>query len=245
MNISTHLSAFAGLVLLATLSPCTTPLPVTKISKTSLDYILEKSPAVWTVPECEKVISYFTAYNQKGYNQKRSDYSVRTEDVFIRATALNKYVIAARTRKESLNRRLPSKVFKKRLKVELEDYTNFTLHADSVKLVPKSVPLDSLLKEYSFLLYFENISLPHRNIEVYRAEEGFFLENEKGEFTRALDFWGLGVEENFVLLSDLKATITFSAVTDEGKEIVLNEENMKNYKLVFNGLQPDPIIVKL
>jgi hypothetical protein len=245
VKTQTCLSAFARLALLATLISCATPLPARKVSKTSLDDALSKSPEIWTVHECEKVISYFTAYNQKGYNQKRSDYSIRTEDVFIKATALNRHVIAARTRKESLNRRLSSSELRERLKVELEDYTNFTLHPDSGEIVPKSVPQDSLLKEYSFLLYFENISLPHRNIEVYRAEEGFFLENEKGEFTRATDFWGLEIEENFVLLTDLKATITFSATTDGGKEFVLNEENLKNHKLVFNGLQSDPIIVKL
>ncbi len=218
--------------------------PVRKLPKRNMDIVLSASPESWTVAQCEAVVKKFTAFNKKGYQSKISDYSVRTEDVYIKVTPLNEAVIAARIRKDAFNKRWPLKAYRERLKVELEDYTNFTLDMDTGKIKSKQVPPDSLLKEYSFLVYFENISLPHRNIEAYKAQEGFFLEDASGKYSRVIDFWGTEIEENFVLVSDLKGTITFSALTDKGEELLFHQDTMKSCQVVFNGLQLKPVIVK-
>lgn len=218
--------------------------PGQKPAKRNIEIILGSSPESWTVAQCEAVVKKFTAFNKKGYQSKISDYSIRTEDVYIKVTPLNEAVIAARIRKDAINKRWPLKAYRERLKVELEDYTNFTLDVDTGKIKSKQVPADSLLKEFSFLVHFENISLPFRNIEVYKAHEGFFLEDASGKYSRVIDFWGSEVEENFVLVSDLKGTITFSALTDDGEELQFDQDTMKGCQLVFNGLQTKPVIVK-
>jgi len=201
---------------------------------------LSKAPQNWTYAECEAVLKKYTTYNKKGYNQKYSQYALSHEDVFIEVKPLNKHVISALMRKDAINKRLSVPEYHERLKDYLEAFTNWTLN-DKGKIFARTT---ELLDEYSFLVLFENISIPHRTIEEDGAYDGFFLENAKKEFSRVIEISGRDADEYFVLVSDLKVTITFSSKTDENQKLNFNEKTYKDFRLIFNGLQTKPILVE-
>ena len=210
---------------------------------TSTD-ILSKKVETWTLEECNSVVKSYTLFNKKGYQEKVAVRSYKVVDVYIRATPYNKNVICAMTRKEAIQRRLPIAEFRKRLKKELESYTNYTLNPDTGDILSRQEIGGKLLNEYSFMVYFENISMPHRNVEVYRADEGFFLENEAGEFSRVIEISGYYVDDFFILDSPLNTIITFSSLTDDGKNLFPEKTELQNHRLVFNGLQTKPIVIE-
>jgi len=72
----------------------------------------------------------------------------------------------------------------------------------------------------------------------------FFLENLKGEFSRVTEVTGLFVEDYFQLDGYLEAVITYSLFSSSGKRIFNSNTLNESYKLIFNGLQKEPIIIR-
>ena len=214
--------------------------PAKRLSQKKEPDFLSKVPQNWTYEECEAVLKKYIAYNKKGYNQKYSLYAQSYADVFIEVTPLIKPVICALMRSDAINKRLSVPEYRERLKDYLEAYTNWTLN-EKGEIIAKTT---DLLDDYSFLVYFENISTTHASIEEDGAYEGFFLENAKGEFSRVIEISGRDADEYFVLVSDLKVTIVFSSKTDDNKKLNFNEKSYKDFRLLFNGLQTKPIIVE-
>ncbi len=220
-----------------TFSAC---VPAKRLTPKKETDFLSKAPQNWTYQECQAVFKKYIAYNKKGYNQKYWQYPPNTEDVFVEVTPLNKHVISAQMRRDAINRRLSVSEYHLRLKDYLEAYTNWTLNEQG-EIIAKTT---GLIDDYSFLVYFENVSSPHRTIEEDGAYDGFFLENKKGEFGRVTEISGRDADEYFVLVSDLKVTISFSSKTHDEKELNFNENTYKDFKLIFNGLQTRPIMVE-
>jgi hypothetical protein len=236
-----------GIFLLLAILPmqgCEISQTVKKLPPDDLGKLVSSNHEEWTHEECLRIIASYSAYNERGQSQKLSIGPRTYEDVYIYATPYTKNVVCARMRKESINRRTSPAQFRANLKDELEYYTNWTLDIDTGEIVSKASVGDSLLDEITFTVYFENISSPPRTIDVFRAEEGFFLENDSGDFTRVIAVAASEFDENFILVNDYTMELTFSLLTDDGKRLAYYENTYKNYKLVFNGLQKTPIVVE-
>ncbi len=206
--------------------------------------VLQKSPETWSIEECNAVINAFTSFYKQGVAEKNASSRYDSQiKIYASATPLNKYVISARERKKAIQRRLSDVVFRERLKEELERYTNLSLDLKNKNLVMKDSANQKLPSNYSFLVYFENISNPYHSIEIDRADEGFFLENSKGDFSRVTAIVGNYINDEFILANDMEAIITFSAFTDEGTRLFPSGTPEDGYRLVFNGLQKDPVII--
>jgi hypothetical protein len=65
-----------------------------------------------------------------------------------------------------------------------------------------------------------------------------------GEFSRVTEVAGLFVEDYLQLDGYLDVVITFSPFSSIGKRLFNSNTLNESYKLVFNGLQEDPIIVQ-
>ena len=100
------------------------------------------------------------------------------------------------------------------------------------------------LKGRSFQITFQNVSNPYRTIDLEDGYSYFFLENDKGEFTRVTEISGDFADNHLVLADYLKVYVTFSRLTDEGKQLFPDESMRTGYKLIFNGLQKEPIILE-
>ncbi len=212
--------------------------------KKTVDAPLQQSPDSWSLDDCDNIMHYYTGLNKRGLKLLYNPGSRSAEKILIKAMPLNKHTISARMRKQAINRRLSTEEFHRRLQVELADYTNWTMDSTLTKIIHKSSIGDTLLNEITFKLRFQNISEPHSSIEVFRAEEAFFLENLNGEFTRVIALGGLDADDYFVLVSDLTQEFTFSLLTDAGKKLTYDEKTYNQFKLIFNGLQSNPIVVE-
>lgn len=214
------------------------------VTPAKFNKITSKSVSEWTYQECEDVITKFTAYNKKGYANKYINVGSNGEKVFINAVPLNENVIQARVRKEAIIRRYTEVDYKNRLKEELEFYTNKTINMIDGSIILKEGPERFKNDKLSFEVVFENITEPREPIEIEYASDGFFLENASGDFTRAVDMSGYYVEDYFVLIDKLKAVINFSVYDDKGKNIFYGDNVNKGYRLVFNGFQPEAVVVE-
>jgi hypothetical protein len=223
---------------------CLPPGPVKTVSHNDLARILSVPLSEWDLKACDNVVAAFTWYNEEGYVEKQIAPGTKSDaDVFITATPLNRYVVQARLKKEAIIRRWPDAQCTRRLQAELEYYTNWTLIPESHTIVEKTSPGDSLRDEVTFLIRFENISRPYRTVEMFRVEEGVFLENQVGDFTRVIAVGGRDHAEDFFLVNDLSMELTFSLITDGGKKLNLPETPSSDFRLVFNGLEAKPVTV--
>lgn len=214
------------------------------ITPAKFNKITAKSVSEWTYQDCEDVITKYTSYNKKGYADKYINVNSNGEKVYITAYPLNENVIQAKVRREAIVRRYSEENYKNRLKEELEYYTNKTVNMNDGGIILKEGPERFQNDKLSFEVVFENISEPREPIEIEYASDGFFLENANGDFTRAVDMSGYYVEDYFVLIDKLKAVITFSVYDDKGKNIFYGDNINKGYRLVFNGFQPEPVLVE-
>lgn len=213
-----------------------------KVSQEAVNKIMTKNPENWSMEECESILRAWTQSTWK--TDPNATYPVSSsKSVSITATPLNLDVISALARQEALNRRLSVSEFRSQFKEQLENYTGLTIDTISGKIKTRKLPPE-YKKEFSFMVSFENISYPHRTIEIDGAYEGFFLENEAGEFGRVTGISGYYADEYFVLDGTLQVTITFSQLTDEGKDLFPDENGSSGFRLVFNGLESKPIIIR-
>lgn len=209
------------------------------IRKKDVTHVLSKPVETWSFEECKEIIDRYSVANLKVDFEYRSDHSAIGRDIFIKATPFTREVIKAIVRKESIQRRFSVQEFRKRLKTELEDFTNYSLDEKSGKVINKLQDAENLLNEYTFNIYFLNMSDPYRTIQVYMAQEGFFLERDDGKFTRVMDM--AGTDAMFTLDIDLYTMVTFSAFTDDGERIEFDENNMHQFKLIFTSFYKRPI----
>ena len=206
--------------------------------------IVSKPVELWSYEDCDNIILKYTSFNKKGYENKFVNVTNNGERVYIMATPLNEYVILAKIKKESIIRRYSENDYKKRLKEELEFYTNKTLNLSDGSIILKGGLEKFYQDKISFDITFENISEPREPIEIEYASEGFFLENSTGDFARVVDVSGYYVDDYFVLIDKLKMVVTFSIYDDNGKSLFNDTNSGKGHKLVFNGIQPEPILVE-
>ncbi|MFQ5627262.1 MAG: hypothetical protein ACE5I1_00765 [bacterium] len=217
--------------------------PTSQLTKAEITQLLAKHPESWTSQQCDSIIRSYTSSNIPGYDASNPYQSTLGNKVYIKAAPFNRHVICATVRKEAFQKRFSTQKFRQRLKEDLESFTNFTIDPQNGKITGKPKTAASV-DEFTFLVYFENITDPHRTIEVYKAEEGFFLEHKNGDFSRVKEISGSDIGNYFTLWGDLNAMITFSAFTDDGKRFSLNEGNIGEYRLVFNGLQEKSIVLR-
>jgi hypothetical protein len=236
MSIKKTLLFYFALILLAT--SCATH-PLQKISHKERSRILSKPTETWKIEECEAIINTFSTANSDWDIEHPVDHSLYGMTISIKATPFTRDVVRAIVRKEAIERRFSVEKFRERLKEELESFTNYSLDAQTGEIIPKPRNAKNYLNEYIFKIYFVNVSDPYRTIEVYRAEEGFFLERDDGKFTRVSEI--SGIDTFFRLTDDLYTMVTFSAFTDDGERLEFNERTMPRFKLVFTSLQKKPI----
>ena len=74
-------------------------------------------------------------------------------------------------------------------------------------------------------------------------EEAVFLEDASDRFTRVVAVGGRDYDEYFVLHGELSLELTFSQFTDQGELFTLDDRNLPEYRLLFNGLQRKPVQV--
>jgi hypothetical protein len=213
------------------------------ISPKKLNKILKTNSEEWTRQDCESVIKGFTQSNLINYEQNIVSLSYLSKKVFIKATPLNLNVIQAKARREAIDRRLNKEQYYQILIEKLEFFTNLSLNTETGELLSPDLQ-DDIKKEFSFDVYFENISDPHQVIELEGAYDGFFLENKDGNFGRVVGITGYFADEYFILDGTLQVTITFSCIDDKGKDLFPSGEEIKEYSLVFNGLESKPIVMK-
>jgi len=216
--------------------------PIKKLSKAGIDEILANSSASWTVEECDKIIYYSSCSNIENYWNNELARSLSTYDAFINAVRLDHTSIQAIVRKEAILKRIPHKDYLDRLRFYLEDYTNYMLDSTFGRVVKKNVIEDSL-KGLSFKINFINETDPYRPIDIEDGYEYFFLENNKGEFSRVVEIEGDYADNHFFLTDYLNVIVTFSRLTDKGKPLFINDRYEEGYNLVFNAVDSDPIII--
>lgn len=216
--------------------------PVKKVSKAGIEEILANSSAVWTVEECNAIINYSSCSNIEDYWSNDLARTLSTYDVFINAVRLDKTSIQALVRKEAILKRISHKDYLDRLTFYLEDYTNYLYDTTTGRVVSKNISEDSL-KGLSFKIRFNNATDPYRPIDIEEGYEYFFLENTNGEFSRIVEISGDYADHHFFLSDYLSVIVTFSRFTDDGKTLFVNDSYEEGYKLVFNALDNDPIII--
>ena len=212
-----------------------------RISNKELTELISIPAEAWSFENCEAIINRYSVANLKFDFEYRNENSAIGKNIFIKATPFTKEVIRAIVKKECIQRRFSIKEFRKRLKTELEYFTNYSLDEQVGKVITKLPDAENRVDEYTFEIYFLNISDPYRTIQVYMAEEGFFLEREDGKFTRVIAMSGTEQDVFFALYNDLHKMVTFSAFTDDSERLEFNESNMHQFKLIFASLQKEPI----
>ncbi len=216
--------------------------PVKKVTKVDINEILIKPSSEWTVEECDEIINYSSCSNVEGYWNSDIALTFSSYDVFINAVVLDKTSIQAIVRKEAVLKRIPHKDYLDRLRYYIEDYTNFTYDTASGSVVKKNISEDSL-KGLSFKIKFVNATDPYRPIDIEDGYEYFFLENNRGDFGRVVQISGDYADNHFFLTDYLSVIVTFSRTTDEGRILFPDENFDSGYKLVFNALDSDPIVI--
>lgn len=207
------------------------------VNKDSISKILIKNAESWTLEECNKVLNFYTISN---ISNLLLNVGPINQKVVIKAMLLNTISIQAIAKKEMIEKRLGEKAYFQILKSYLDDFTNFTFDEKLNKIVESD---SNFTKGYSFKIYFENISDPFEPIFLEDGYSYFFLENMNGDFSRVINVKGLFVEDYFQLDGYLNAIITFSPFSENDKRIFESKDLNEDYKLVFNGLQIEPIII--
>ncbi len=210
----------------------------TFVNKKEIIKILAKDAASWTLDECNQILDFYTAENLANNPFQASPIN---QKVFIKALCLNKTVIKATARKEVLEKRLAPNDYYVLLKKYFTDLTNLTFDETRNEIIETD---SGLRNGYSFKIYFENISDPFEPIFLEDGYSYFFLENMKGDFSRVTGVTGLFVEDYFQLDGYLTAVVKFSPFSTNEKRLFDAVDLNESYKLVFNGLQREPIVIQ-
>ena len=216
------------------LSSCGTP----KIVSTKQLNTLNNDAVNWSLEDCRKIIDFYTVDNTGGELFK---VGLTNQKVFIRITPLNTTTIKALSRKEVIEKRLNDEEYYEILDNYLGLFMNYKYDKTSGKIITAD---SSYSKGYAFKIFFENISNPFEPIFLEEGYSYFFLENLSGDFSRVTEVSGLYVEDYFQLDGYLNAIITFSPFSSKGKRMFNSNDLNESYRLVFNGLQKEPVIIE-
>lgn len=212
--------------------------PAKYVNKNNILPITLKSPNLWTLDECNKIIDYYTISN---FASNLFSNAPISQDVFIRAMPFNKITVAALTKKEVIEKRLPEEEFFPIINNYLEAYTNYKYDFASDKIVEQD---SNYSKGYSFKVFLENTTNPFEPIFLEDGYSYFFLENMDGSFSRVAEVTGLYAEDYIELDGYLNIIITYSPFSADGKRLFANKDLNESYRLVFNGLQKESIAIQ-
>ncbi|MCB0750272.1 MAG: hypothetical protein KDC52_02230 [Ignavibacteriae bacterium] len=226
---------FCSLILVFVLNNCA---PVKYVNQKTITPITFKSANTWSLEECNNIIDYYTVTNNE---DNLFNAAPLNPDVFIRVVPLNNIVIQALAQKEVIEKRLDQSEFNLVLKNYLEAYTSFTADTISGKIIDMD---SSFTKGFSFKVFFENMTDPFEPIFLEDGYAYFFLENMKGNFSRVIEVTGLYVEDYIQLDGYLNVIITFSPFAADGKRLFDDKDLNESYRMVFNGLEKDPIVIQ-
>jgi hypothetical protein len=212
--------------------------PAKFVTKKIILPITLKSPNLWTLEDCNKIIDYYTVSN---FASNLFNNSPMRQDVFIRAMPFNNNTVTALAKKEIIEKRLPEADFVPILKNYLEVYTNFTYNSALNKIVEQD---SNYSRGYSFKIFLENTTDPFEPIFLEDGYSYFFLENMIESFSRVIEVTGLYAEDYIQLDGYLNVIITFSPFSADGRRLFNNKDLNESYRLVFNGLQKEPISIQ-
>ena len=156
------------ILLVVLLSGCTRTKPITK---DQLAEVLDRPFITWTLDECDEIIKVSTITNGTGMYANQV-----YDNVYIKATILDRISITAITRREAILQRLTLEDFVKRLTYYHEEFTNYSVESSTAAIIKKNVEEDSL-KGLSFQITFQNVSSPYSMIDVEDGYSYFFLES--------------------------------------------------------------------
>jgi len=226
---------FILLLLTILLNNCS---PVKYVNNKQIVKIFPRNGIDWSLEECNQIIDFYSTnispnqlFNSKPNNQK----------VFIKTLLLNKNSIQAMSKKEIIEKRLNKEDYYKILDSYLREFTSLTYSKSREQIIEAD---SNFSKGYSFKIYFENTSDPFEPIFLEDGYSYFFLENMNGEFSRVTEVTGLFVEDYFQLDGYLDVIVTFSPFSTIGRRLFEEKNLNESYRLVFNGLQKEPIIVQ-
>lgn len=232
--MKTALKIIIILVLFVLLQSCSS---VSNVEKIAIEPILEKNVSTWTLDECNTIIEHYSSTNKIPEIFK----TLRSNDVAIRVLSLNKNVITAIVRKEIIEKRFDDNAFKSNLKDYLEEYSSYTLDTNSMKI---EIADSNYRSGISFKLFLENVTDPFKPIFLEDGYSYFFLENMNGKFSRVNEVTGLYVEDYIQLDGYLNVVVTFSPFATDGTRLFSTNDLDEDYKLIFNGLQKEPIVIE-
>lgn len=212
--------------------------PAKFVTKKIILPITLKSQNLWTLEDCNKIIDYYTVSN---FESNLFNNSPMRQDVFIRAMPFNKNTVVALAKKEIIEKRLPEADFFPILTNYLEAYTNFTYDSTLNKIVEQD---SNYSRGYSFKIFLENTTDPFEPIFLEDGYSYFFLENMNESFSRVIEVTGLYAEDYIQLDGYLNVIITFSPFSADGRRLFNNKDLNESYRLVFNGLQKEPISIQ-
>lgn len=202
-----------------------------------LETFYKNDPLTWNLKECNSILDFYTSDN---LNNLLFNKGPINQDVIIKALLLNSTSVKALSRKEMIEKRLDKNDYYQILNSYLTEFTSLKYDASQNKIVEAD---SNFNKGYSFKMYFENITDPFRPILLEDGYSYFFLENLSGEFSRVTAVTGLFVEAYFQLDGYLDVIITFSPFSNSGKFLFESKDLNESYRLVFNGLKDEPIII--
>jgi hypothetical protein len=212
--------------------------PTKFVNKQRIISILPRDASKWTLEECNKIIDFYSVTNSGSQLFNTAPLNLK---VFIRALPLNKTVIKAIARKEVIEKRLNEDEYFPLLEDLLKEYTSLTYDPKRKSIVESD---SNYTKGYSFKLYFENKSDPFEPIFLEDGYSYFFLENMDGNFSRVIEVMGLYAEDYIQLDGYLNVIVTFSPFAADGKRLFDSKDLNEGYRLVFNGLQSEPIVIE-
>lgn len=208
------------------------------VNKKNITNIFNKGAINWNLEECNKILDFYTADNLSNRIFQKAPLN---QKVFIKVLLLNKTSIKAMSRKEVIEKRLKSEEYYAILENYLSEFTSLKYDKKKNEIIEAD---PNFTKGYTFKIYFENISDPYQPIFLEDGYSYFFLENQSGEFSRVTEVTGLFVEDYFQLDGYLDAIITFSPFSNSDKRLFNTKDLNESYRLVFNGLQDDSIVIQ-
>ena len=210
----------------------------TYVNKKSISNIFSKEAKNWELSECNKILNFYTADN---LSNRIFQYAPINQKVFVKALLLNETTVKAMSRKEVIEKRLKPEEYYDILANYLSQFTSLKYDKTRNEIIEAD---PNFTKGYCFKIYFENISDPYKPVFLEDGYSYFFLENQSGEFSRVTEVSGLFVEDYFQLDGYLDAIITFSPFSAAGKRLFETKDLNESYRLVFNGLQDDSIVIQ-
>lgn len=197
----------------------------------------------WSLEECRQARNKFTINNSRNVITSSGVVQIHSAELFIELTLFTPEVIMANVREDAILKRLSKESLLANYKYQLEYYTNFIYDIEKDTVINNPGISNDSLSGITFKIHFENRTDPYRQITVKDGYEYIFLENKAGEFSRVIEIGGLFAEQNIYINDFLDVEVTFSAYNDEGKLLFENQKLFDGFKVVFNKLLDEPIII--